>query len=153
MMYSADSSSSSSVADIPRFSSTGLRARPAILSSEKFCMLRAPIWMQSAYLFDERQRLVVDRLGDDRQVELLANARQDLQPLLAQSLERIRRGARLVGAAAEELPAGVLDPLGDGAGLIERLDRARAADDDDAVAADVDAADVDDAVVRAWPRG
>ena len=28
---------------------TGLRARPASFSSEKFCMLRAPIWMQSAY--------------------------------------------------------------------------------------------------------
>ena len=37
-----------SVEDIPRFSSTGLRARPARRSSEKFCMLRAPIWMQSA---------------------------------------------------------------------------------------------------------
>src|ERR1043166_8733488 len=50
MMYSADSSSSSSVADMPRLSSTGFRARPAIFSNEKFCMLRAPIWMQSAYL-------------------------------------------------------------------------------------------------------
>src|SRR5204863_3786668 len=40
-----------------------------------------------------------------------------------------------------------LDRLGDRARLIERLDRARATDDDDAVAADVDAADTDDRVV------
>ena len=26
-----------------------MRARPAARSSEKFCMFRAPIWMQSAY--------------------------------------------------------------------------------------------------------
>ena len=153
MMYSADSSSSSSVADMPRLSSTGFRARPAVFSSEKFCMLRAPIWMQSAYWSTSVERLVVDRLGDDRQVELLADARQNLQPLLAQSLERVGRGARLVGAAAEELAAGVLDALGDGARLVERLDRARTADDDDAVAADVDAADVDDRCRPASPRG
>ena len=47
-MYSADSSNSSSVAARPRFSSTGFFAGPPRFSSEKFCMLRAPIWMQSA---------------------------------------------------------------------------------------------------------
>ena len=46
--YSAERSSSSIVAAIPRFNSTGFLARPATLSSEKFCMLRAPIWMMSA---------------------------------------------------------------------------------------------------------
>ena len=56
-------------------------------------------------LLDELQRLVIDRFGDDRQVELFADARQDLQRLLAQSLERVRRGARLVRAAAEQLAA------------------------------------------------
>src|SRR6267143_991553 len=40
--YSADSSSSCTVALIPRLRSTGLPQRPASLSSEKFCMLRAP---------------------------------------------------------------------------------------------------------------
>jgi hypothetical protein len=34
---------------MPRFSSTGFFARPARFSSEKFCMLRAPIWITSAY--------------------------------------------------------------------------------------------------------
>jgi hypothetical protein len=36
-------SSSSRVADIPRLTITGLRVRPARLSKEKFCILRAPI--------------------------------------------------------------------------------------------------------------
>jgi hypothetical protein len=46
------------------------------------------------------------------------------------------------------LASGALDSLGHGAGLIERLDRARAADHHDPVAADVHAADRDHRVVR-----
>src|SRR6185295_3145843 len=46
--YSAERSSSSMVAAMPRFRSTAFFARPAALSSEEFCMLRAPIWMMSA---------------------------------------------------------------------------------------------------------
>ena len=148
MMYSAESSSSSSVADMPRLSSTGLRARPAALQQREVLHVARADLDAVGVLVDELQRLVVDRLGDDREVELLAHPRQDLEPLLAESLEGVRRGARLVRAAAEQLPAGALDPLGDGARLVERLDRAGAADHDDAVAADVDAADVDDRVVR-----
>src|SRR5256885_1228343 len=48
-MYSAAIRTSSSVADMPRFSMIGLRSRPAFFNSEKFCMLRAPIWITSAY--------------------------------------------------------------------------------------------------------
>ena len=33
---------------MPRFRSTGLRHFPTRFSSEKFCMLRAPIWITSA---------------------------------------------------------------------------------------------------------
>src|SRR5205814_1468897 len=40
-MYSADRSSSSTVADIPRFSNTGLDCSPQASSSDKFCMLLA----------------------------------------------------------------------------------------------------------------
>ena len=40
---------SSIVAEMPRFRSTGLDDRPARFKSEKFCMLRAPIWMTSPY--------------------------------------------------------------------------------------------------------
>ena len=42
-MYSALISKSSTVALIPRLSSTGLRVRPTSVSSTKFCMFRAPI--------------------------------------------------------------------------------------------------------------
>ena len=48
MTYSAAISHSSKVAAMPRFSSTGLRARPTRLSRLKFCMFRVPIWMMSA---------------------------------------------------------------------------------------------------------
>ena len=34
---------------MPRFTMTGFFARPARFKSEKFCMLRAPIWITSAY--------------------------------------------------------------------------------------------------------
>src|SRR5207244_5524555 len=77
-----------------------------------------------------------------------AHPRQNLKPRLAEALEGVGGGARLVGAAAEELTASTLDLFGDGARLIDRLHRARSAHHDDAVAADVDAAGVDDAVVR-----
>jgi hypothetical protein len=41
-MYSADRSSSSMVAEMPRFRSTGLFTFPTSFSKSKFCMLRAP---------------------------------------------------------------------------------------------------------------
>ena len=47
-MYSAARSHSSIVPERPRFSITGMRVRPTALSSEKFCMLRVPIWSTSA---------------------------------------------------------------------------------------------------------
>ena len=48
-MYSAAMSHSSIVAPNPRLSITGRPARPQASSSEKFCMLRVPIWRMSAY--------------------------------------------------------------------------------------------------------
>ena len=47
-MYSAAISRSSTVDERPRFSSTGFVARPTSERSEKFDMLRAPIWITSA---------------------------------------------------------------------------------------------------------
>jgi hypothetical protein len=47
--YSAAIKNSSSVADRPRLISTGFLSRPAFFSSEKFCMLRAPICTTSAH--------------------------------------------------------------------------------------------------------
>ena len=48
-MYSAAISHSSMVAPKPRLSMTGRPARPQASRSEKFCMLRVPIWRMSAY--------------------------------------------------------------------------------------------------------
>ena len=47
--YSAASSHSSTVAAMPRLSSTGTPDSPAARKSAKFCMLRAPICSMSAY--------------------------------------------------------------------------------------------------------
>ena len=47
--YSADISSSLMVELMPRLSSTGRPHLPSVFSSAKFCMLRAPICMTSAY--------------------------------------------------------------------------------------------------------
>ena len=49
-----------------------------------------------------RRRATSSDLGDDRQLHLLADLGEDAQPGHAETLERIRRGARLVGAAAQQ---------------------------------------------------
>ena len=54
----------------PRFSSTGLRHCPTRFSSEKFCMLRVPIWSMSAACFHRRGLLGVHHLGDDAHAQL-----------------------------------------------------------------------------------
>src|SRR5213082_2523284 len=51
--YSAASSRSSRVADMPRFRSTGLPPSPTSVSSAKFCMLRAPTCRQNFALLTE----------------------------------------------------------------------------------------------------
>src|SRR5207248_11563635 len=72
-MYSAANSHSSIVAAIPRFSSTGSFDRPARLRSEKFCILRAPIWITSPYCstrstLDESSVDLVEQYGDVIQI-------------------------------------------------------------------------------------
>ena len=47
--YSAESSHSSIVAEMPRLTITGVRDLPSSRSSVKFCMLRAPTWRMCAY--------------------------------------------------------------------------------------------------------
>ena len=68
--------------------------------------------------------------------ELLADLGHDLQAFFAESLEGVGRGARLVGAAAEELRAGRGDALGHGERLLAAFDRTRPGDDGEVVAAD-----------------
>ncbi len=85
----------------------------------------------------------VHQLGDDRQPGLLLRLLQQPQPLDPEALEAVRRGARLVGAAAQHRRA----VLGDHARRLQRLlaalDRARAGDQAEVVAADPPAVDLD----------
>src|SRR5439155_24550133 len=89
----------------------------------------------------------VQDLRHDRQAGLLANLVQDLQAFLAQTLERIGRGARLEGAPPVQRRARVPHGPADLHGLGLRLDGARPRDDDDLRAADGDTADRDDGVL------
>ena len=110
-MYSAESSHSSIVAEMPRLSSTGLRAWPSSRSSVKFCMLRAPTWKMSQYFVDQLDLADVHHLGDRASGSAASAAsRSMLQPFFAEALEAVRRAARLEGAAAEDLRAGALAP-------------------------------------------
>ena len=116
-MYSAAISSSSTVDDAPRFSSTGFRACPTSASSEKFGMLRAPIWITSAVsTTGSTSRGSISSVTSGSPVSSRAS-REDLEPLVAEPLERVRRGARLERAAAQHRAA----VGGDGARGVERL--------------------------------
>ena len=87
-------------------------------------------------------------LGDDLEAGLLPRAGQHLQPLLAEALEGVGRGARLEGAAPEDLR-----PLGRhvAGGLhqhLDALDGAGAGHHHDLVAADGDVSDPNRGVAR-----
>ena len=88
----------------------------------------------------------VEQLGDDRQPGLRLRLGEDLEAGRAEALERERRRARLVGAAAQHRRAGLLDRARDGHRLLARLDRARPGDQAERlVAADRPAGDVEHA--------
>ena len=101
-------------------------------------------------LFDEVEGFVVDSFGDDAEAELLADVRKNFQASKAEPLERVRRSARLVGAAAEKADAGSLELLGDGEALFFGFDGAGPSDHRDVRTADKDVArgrgDLDDGV-------
>jgi hypothetical protein len=98
-MYSADISSSLIVELKPRFSRIGRPHLPSVFSSEKFCMLRAPIWRMSAYsatrLTSRRSSLVMPRPVTRR---LSSSLRPRVQP-------RCRRRSRGERPAAQPLRA------------------------------------------------
>jgi hypothetical protein len=68
-------------------------------------------------LFDEVERFVVDGFGDDAKAIEFANFFENFEAGEAKSLEAVRRGARFVGAAAEESDTGGLELFGDGEAL------------------------------------
>src|SRR6266576_1590781 len=127
-MYSADSSHSSIVADIPRLSSTGLRKRPTYESSGKFCMLRAPICSTST---------------------MSARVPMSAGSSTAQTLEAIRGCAWLEDTTTERVgPRGPDLPAGFQVELLA-VNRARPGDDPRAVPADLVCTDPDAGIARA----
>ena len=65
MTYSAAIRNSSSVADMPRFSSTGFFARPARLQQREILHVAGADLDHVGVLFDQFERFVVDGFGDD----------------------------------------------------------------------------------------
>jgi hypothetical protein len=84
----------------------------------------------------------VHQLGDDRKARLGLGLGEQPQPLLAQPLEGVGRGARLVGAAAQQGCAGIAHHACGLERLLARLDRARARDQGEVLPADLAALDV-----------
>src|SRR5205085_6409984 len=90
----------------------------------------------------------IHQLGDERQPGLVASLLEDLERLVAEPLECIRRGAGLEGAAAHHRHA-----LG-GYGarslerLLTRLDRAGAGDEAEVAVPDATAAHLDNGRIR-----
>ena len=127
---------SSRVADRPRLSSTGLRRRPACLSSEKFCMLRAPIWITSAHSATRSRDSLSIASVTMRRPKRSRISGHDARGLEAQALKGVRRGAGLVSAAAEELRAGRRRPARRWRRPVPTLDGAGTGDDGQIASAD-----------------
>ena len=105
-------------------------------------MLRAPIWITSATSSTgSRSRASMTSVTIGRPVCGLGLGQQP-QALLAQALEGVGRGARLVGAAAEHRGPGGRHRVGGVQRLLARLDGARAGDHREVVAADPAPGDV-----------
>ena len=129
------------------------RAARALQQREVLHVARADLH-HVGVTFDQVCARLVNRLGHDSQAELLARLCENLQALFAQTLKRVRRSARLERAAPEEARAAPLDGLGHGEDLLAALDRARARDYRQLVAADSRvAADVDDGLLGAQVDG
>ena len=146
-MYSAASRNSSSVADIPRFRSTGFPGATRLLQELEVLHVARAHLKAVGVRGHEVDRLGVEHLGDDGQARRLTGLRENLQALLGETLESIRRRPRLVGAAAQNVGSSRLDLASDRERLLPGLDGAGSRDDDDARAADGDAAHGDDGVL------
>jgi hypothetical protein len=95
-------------------------------------------------LGDELDVTRVEQLRDDRKAGLLAGLGQDLEPLLSESLECVRRAARLECPSAEHRRTGFRDRAGGLERLLAGLDGARACDEPEEAVPDPTAADLDD---------
>jgi hypothetical protein len=105
-MYSAAMRNSSSVADNAALQQDRLVGASGALEQRKILHVAGADLDYVGILVDQVERFVIDGFGHDKQAEAVADFRHDLQSFFAQSLKRIGRGARFVGAAAEELGSG-----------------------------------------------
>ena len=134
---------------MPRLSSTGFCARADLAQQrEVLHVARADLQDVGVAAPPARTCCRVHHLADHRQAVGVGGAAQDAQALLAQALERVRRGARLVGAAAHHGRARLRHRRGDGERLLLPLDRARAGHQREPAAADGAAPDRDHRVGR-----
>src|SRR5690348_9447916 len=92
--------------------------------------------------------MLIHRLADDMQSESVTNLREDLQTILAHSLKRIRRCARLKGTAAEKLRTALGYCFGDGEHLLRILDRTGTCDDREFATTDRRIPDLHDRALR-----
>ena len=147
--YSAASSNSSTFAARPRFSSTGLPAFPTALSSEKFCMLRAPTWSMSASSATASTSTVSITSVTTGSSSLVADLAQDLEPVGAVALEASKGWSAACRRRRECRPRQRLrTACGAVAQAVFGLDRAGPGDHRESDAADVRLAEADDRVVR-----
>ena len=145
--YSADSSHSSIVAEMPRFSSTGLRVATELAQQREVLHVARADLEDVAVLRDHRSIWLMSITSDTSLRSCWsAPVAQHLQPVFAQALEAVGRAARLEGAAAQDLRAGALHGRGRRVHLLVCLGRARAGHDDHLVAADAHIADRHDRV-------
>ena len=105
--YSAAASHSSTVAPKPRLSSTGRPARAAALSSDVAAMVRAPICTSSQCSATRATEASDVASRTTARPNVVGDAAQQRQAVVAEALEGVGRGARLEGAAAQEARAGL----------------------------------------------
>ncbi len=77
-------------------------------------------------IFDQIECLDVDGFGDDAEPGGLASFGQQLQSLFGESLKRVGRSSRLVGAAAQQLGSRGFDDARRFKNLLAAFDRTRA---------------------------
>ena len=114
----------------------GLFGTPCALEQREVLHVASADLDDVGIFLDEVERFVIDGFGDDAKTEVFADVGEDLEAVKTEALEGVRRGARLVGSAAEEVDAGGLELLGDGEALLFGFDGARTSNDGEMRAAD-----------------
>ena len=142
-MYSAASSSSSSVALGPRFEQRRLALLTHGLKEAVILHVPSADLQHVGIAGDEFHVLGANHLGDDRQSGFIAGGGQDFQPVFLQPLEAVGAGARFERPAAQCRGSRGLHGPGGRQRLLFALHRARAGDDAELPIADREAAGAD----------